>query len=521
MVQYFPVITGSLTVNGNLSVSGNVAVTGSLSGTSSLAANSQLLSGTGSVGFTTTGSFNVASSSLSSRTSQIESVYATTGSNSFRATQSITGSLTVTGQIVAQTLNVQQVTSSIVYSSGSNVFGCDINSRQTFTGSFYQTGSVACFSNCLIVGGALSGTSATFSGNLSANGTGLITAAYADISTGDNRGIRIVNTDPTEGTAYNITSGRTGQNNGDFVIRNTTTCVNNLIFNRTTGAATFASSIGASSAGISSTSITTTPSTTLSTSRGIMVDAATTTNNAFIPIGFSWASSISTYDPTWGMALKTVSYNAGTADLVFYTGGNVRMTINNGGGTSFTGGVTATQLTANADNSGVIVDVASRHGFMKYLNYGTGLVGRNTETDGSISTWLGRFAGSITSPTTLYQDLVITNAGRVGIGTTGPSQNFAVVGAIKSSVSTTDGAAIAIAYGRTLYKILVSSNYDGGNAVRAGEWNVLTNNEGTGITNTTQIYNYNSQSATFSVSGGNIIISGLSGGNNQAAVFTN
>lgn len=142
MVQYFPVITGSLTVNGNLSVSGNVAVTGSMSGTSSLAANAELLSGTGSVGFTTTGSFTVASSSLSSRTSQIESVYATTGSNSFRATQSITGSLTVTGQIVAQTLNVQQVTSSIVYSSGSNVFGCDLNSRQTFTGSVLMTGSL-------------------------------------------------------------------------------------------------------------------------------------------------------------------------------------------------------------------------------------------------------------------------------------------------------------------------------------------------------------------------------------------
>lgn len=142
MVQYFPVITGSLTVNGNLSVSGNVAVTGSMSGTSSLAANAELLSGTGSVGFTTTGSFTVASSSLSSRTTQIENVYATTGSNSFRATQSITGSLTVTGQIIAQTINVQQVTSSIVFSSGSNTFGCDLNSRQTFTGSVLMTGSL-------------------------------------------------------------------------------------------------------------------------------------------------------------------------------------------------------------------------------------------------------------------------------------------------------------------------------------------------------------------------------------------
>lgn len=87
-------------------------------------------------------SSNQSSASLSTRVTQIEQVYATTGSNSFRATQSITGSLTVTGQIIAQTLNVQQVTSSIIYSSGSNNFGCDLNSRQTFTGSVNITGSL-------------------------------------------------------------------------------------------------------------------------------------------------------------------------------------------------------------------------------------------------------------------------------------------------------------------------------------------------------------------------------------------
>lgn len=142
MKLYSPVISGSLTVSGSTTFIGNITMSGSLSATAS---NSLLLDGTGSVGFTTTGSFTTMSGSVSTRVSQIESVYATTGSNSFRATQSITGSLTVTGQIIAQTLNVQQVTSSIIYSSGSNVFGCDINSRQTFTGSFYQTGSTAYF----------------------------------------------------------------------------------------------------------------------------------------------------------------------------------------------------------------------------------------------------------------------------------------------------------------------------------------------------------------------------------------
>jgi hypothetical protein len=68
-------------------------------------------------------------------------VYATTGSNQFKSSQAITGSLTVTGQVIAQTLNVQQVTSSIVYSSGSNRFGNNLSNRQQFTGSLQVSGS--------------------------------------------------------------------------------------------------------------------------------------------------------------------------------------------------------------------------------------------------------------------------------------------------------------------------------------------------------------------------------------------
>jgi len=191
MKLYSPVISGSLTVSGSTTFIGNITMSGSLSATAS---NSLLLDGTGSVGFTTTGSFTTMSGSVSTRVSQIESVYATTGSNSFRATQSITGSLTVTGQIIAQTLNVQQVTSSIVYSSGSNVFGCDINSRQTFTGSFYQTGLIAVFSNtCVIFGNS----PADFSFNVGTScvGTNAAIAQFYnnDYTTGTRGFIRVRN----------------------------------------------------------------------------------------------------------------------------------------------------------------------------------------------------------------------------------------------------------------------------------------------------------------------------------------
>jgi hypothetical protein len=180
-------VSGSTTLM-QVSSSGAITTTGVISGSNALSAsfslNSALLNGTGSVGFATTASlltvsssqqqisasqqqmsaslltltasFNAVSSSqqqISASLLNVIAIGATTGSNSFRATQSITGSLTVTGQIIAQTLNVQQVTSSIIYSSGSNNFGCDLNSRQTFTGSVNITGSQTVFGN-LGIGGA-------------------------------------------------------------------------------------------------------------------------------------------------------------------------------------------------------------------------------------------------------------------------------------------------------------------------------------------------------------------------------
>jgi hypothetical protein len=68
-------------------------------------------------------------------------VFATTGSNQFNGSQTVTGSLTVTGQVIAQTLNVQEVTSSIVFSSGSNKFGNNSGNKHQFTGSLQVTGS--------------------------------------------------------------------------------------------------------------------------------------------------------------------------------------------------------------------------------------------------------------------------------------------------------------------------------------------------------------------------------------------
>ena len=180
-------ITGSLLVTGSATFTGSVnfssGLTGSLLGTSSYASNANLLDGLDSTVFTSTASFaaqtasftaftaslNTFSASILSYTSSLNaktSSFATTGSNNFNGTQTITGSIlqsgnyTTTGTIIAQSINVQQVTSSIVYSCGSNNFGTAIGNTQVFTGSMFITGSNifanvsnACFAGTVCVTG--------------------------------------------------------------------------------------------------------------------------------------------------------------------------------------------------------------------------------------------------------------------------------------------------------------------------------------------------------------------------------
>ena len=182
-----PNISGSLTVTGNSVISGSLTVLGSITGAitgsatsasyveySNVANKPTLVSGSSQVTYSgltgipsgiVSGSSQVTYSGLTGVPAGIVSgsaqvtgfgIFATTGSNGFNGSQSITGSLTVTGQVVAQTLNVQQVTSSIVYSSGSNIFGNTLGNTQQFTGSVSVTGSLTV--NGIATSGTVSGT---------------------------------------------------------------------------------------------------------------------------------------------------------------------------------------------------------------------------------------------------------------------------------------------------------------------------------------------------------------------------
>ena len=143
MIIHNAVITGSFNVNGT-----NVA-----SITSSQASIDAL---------------NTYTASLNNKTSS----FATTGSNTFVGNQVVSGSLTVTGSITtpgtltAQTLVVQTITSSVDFVTGSTRFGSLSSNTHVFTGSMAITGALAVNAGTTTLAGSLSGTSATFSGDL-------------------------------------------------------------------------------------------------------------------------------------------------------------------------------------------------------------------------------------------------------------------------------------------------------------------------------------------------------------------
>jgi hypothetical protein len=130
MILDSPYISGSIVIENSLTASnavfsGNLNITGDITSTEGFTGS---LEGTASI------ALNAISSSHALNADNAVS-------SSFAATSSFADSFTVAGEIVAQTLNVQQVTSSVVYSSGSNVFGNSLSNTQVFTGSLQVSGS--------------------------------------------------------------------------------------------------------------------------------------------------------------------------------------------------------------------------------------------------------------------------------------------------------------------------------------------------------------------------------------------
>ena len=83
----------------------------------------------------------------------ISSSFARTNStNTFEATQNITGDLNITGTIRATTIHTITESASVIFSSGSNVFGDASNDTQTLIGSTIISGSLTSIGNGVITG---------------------------------------------------------------------------------------------------------------------------------------------------------------------------------------------------------------------------------------------------------------------------------------------------------------------------------------------------------------------------------
>ena len=153
--------------------------------------------------------------------------------------------------------------------------------------------------------------------------------------------------------------------------------------------------------------------------------------------------------------------------IINYIGGSAKMRINPDS-ICFACQVCAKALVVPTECSGVVVDVANRHGFMKYYNYGGGLVGACSGTDSNVAMWLGRFAGTIFSPTAVYQDLVVNGSGNIGIGYLLPPSRLTITPPSCTNASTieftnSDNAAITSYYSMTF--AVNNSNTQSGRAI--------------------------------------------------------
>jgi hypothetical protein len=364
-----PNISGSLRVTGNTVITGSLTVLGGINATITGSATSAsyveytnvankpaLVSGSSQVTYSgltgvpsgiVSGSSQITYSGISSIPSGIVSgssqvtgynVFATTGSNQFNGSQAVTGSLTVTGQVVAQTLNVQQVTSSIVFSSGSNIFGNSLSNTQQFTGSVSVTGSLA-----------ISGTGA-FSGALSLN------SSANRINSGNE--LRFYRTD--NGIYTQLYDG--GAANG-FVLDNRNgdgfsfqTAGTNQLRIASTGAATFVSSVTATANSSGRSGF------FGGTSFGLRIDNSGSFNNG--------GSIIHGVDNTFVASYQKLSLNG--SSLEFMTDYGTKLTIANSGAATFLGPTVTIGTAVAATNVKLILNgVVSKAAGIEFHQSGT------------------------------------------------------------------------------------------------------------------------------------------------------
>jgi len=178
-------IEGKVVVNDNVRVNGNLEVSGSQRNTGSLFVSNEISSSTiNGIGNVTAFSQSLFAefTNIENYTSSLRAAFTASGVNTI-FTNDITASnievrnnLNVVGTLFASKVVTLIESSSIIYSSGSNILGDATNDTQTLIGSVIMSGSASLtgsmgISNNLIVGGNGNfGGSGSFIGNLTATG---------------------------------------------------------------------------------------------------------------------------------------------------------------------------------------------------------------------------------------------------------------------------------------------------------------------------------------------------------------
>ena len=386
-------LSGSLELTGSLVVTGGVTMSGSIA-SASYASNAELLDGRDSLTFANTGSNSFV------------------GSQNINGSVAITGSLTTTGAITAQTLNVQQVTSSIVYSSGSNIFGNSVSNTQSMTGSVGISGSLS-VNGVSTLSGALSGTSATFSG---------------DVTLHSGTGTSIINIGGTNGdyaTQINLIGNNTFKNwqigsntgvQGSLEIRSSTTnggtTFTTPVFSlASTGAATFSGYIFANGA----------------------------ESNTINPVTTGQISFAGGYS-----AIRSAVDHSFNIDVYNSASPINALKITQAGAATFSGSVTAQSLDV-ISSSGVGSSGAS--GLARFITAGTTTAVSIGQSNSARKLDIGSQSLKVTgddfyivnasSNATIFENngaerLKITSGGNVGIGTTSPASKLDVTAPVES-----------------------------------------------------------------------------------------
>jgi hypothetical protein len=150
----------------------------------------------------TTASYAVTASYLlnASTTSSfaVSASYAQT--SSYAVNFNVANDLVVGNSITAQVLHIQQITSSVIYSSGSNTFGDELSDRQQFTGSVTITGSLTLNGDPIITSASYTAFSSSIAGratNLEATASTLTSASASFAQDSGSNSIRLTNLETT------------------------------------------------------------------------------------------------------------------------------------------------------------------------------------------------------------------------------------------------------------------------------------------------------------------------------------